>query len=106
VLARLADWAGAMEQDGLVRLFTYRGSSTTTLLPYLLADDAGLVAIACGRGSDYMQFWRSVFERRAPRSIPAVEAALGTELKQGNSTREFAGPLLEALTLAYRETAS
>jgi hypothetical protein len=106
VLARVADWAGTMEQDGLVRLFTYRGSSTTTLLPYLLADDVGLVAIASGKGSGYMQFWRSVFERRAPRSIPAVEAALGTELKQGNSTREFTEPLLEALTLAYRETAS
>jgi hypothetical protein len=106
VLARLADWAETLERDGLVRLFTYRGSSgIATLLPYLLADDAGLVVIACGKGSDYMQFWRSVFERRAPHSIPAVEAELGTELKQGNSTREFAQPLLDALTLAYRETA-
>jgi hypothetical protein len=61
------------------------------------------VSIACGKGSDYMQFWRSVYEGRAPHSIPAVEAALGTELKQGNSAREFTEPLLEALTLAYRE---
>ena len=53
-----------------------------------------------------MQFWRSVFERRAPRSIPAVEAALGTELKQGNATHQFAEPLLQALTQAYREAAS
>ena len=105
-LARLADWAGTLEHDGLVRLFTYRGKSgITTLLPYLVGDDAGLVAIASGKGSAYMQFWRSVFERRAPHSIPAVEAALGTELKQGNSTHEFAQPLLEALTLAYREAA-
>ena len=66
VLTRLADWAETLQRDGLVRLFTYRGKSgMTTLLPYLLADDAGLVAIACGKGSDYMQFWRSVFERRA-----------------------------------------
>jgi hypothetical protein len=104
VLARLADWAETLQRDGLVRLLTYQGSSGTALLPYLLADDAGLVAITCGKGSDYMQFWRSVFERRAPRSIPTVEAALGTELKQGNSTHEFADPLLDALTLAYRET--
>lgn len=105
VLARLADWAETLERDGLVRLLTYRGNSgTTTLLPYLLADDAGLVTIACGKGSDYMQFWRSVFERSAPHSIPAVEAALEIELKHGNSTREFAEPLLDALTLAYRET--
>lgn len=51
-----------------------------------------------------MQFCRSVFECRAPHSIPAVEAVLGTELRQGNSTRELAEPLLDALTLAYRET--
>lgn len=104
VLTRLADWAETLERDSLVRLLTYRGSSGTALLPYLLAEDAGLVTIACGKGSDYMQFWRSVFERRAPYSIPAVEAALGTELKQGNATRKFAQPLLDALTLAYRET--
>jgi hypothetical protein len=106
VLARLADWAETLERDGLVRLLTYRGSSGTGLLPYLVADDAGLVAITCGKGSDYMQFWRSVFERCAPHSIPTVEAALGTELKQGNSTHEFAQPLLDALTQAYRETVS
>jgi hypothetical protein len=50
-----------------------------------------------------MTFFRSVFERCAPNSISAVEAALGTELKQGNSTREFAQPLLYALTLAHQE---
>jgi hypothetical protein len=36
VLARPADWAEAMERDGLVRLVTYRGKSgITTLLPYI-----------------------------------------------------------------------
>jgi hypothetical protein len=30
---------------------------------------------------------------------------IGTELKQGNSIHEFADPLLDALTVAYRETA-
>jgi hypothetical protein len=37
--------------------------------------------------------------------MAAVEAALGTELKQRNSTREFARPLLDALTLAHRGAA-
>lgn len=107
VLARLADWADTLEQDGLVRLATYRGKKgITTLLPRLAADDAGLVSIYCDNGSASMQFWRSVFERRAPRSIPAVEAALGTELKQGNATHQFAQPLLQALTQAYREAVS
>ena len=104
-LTRLADWAETLERDGLVKLFTVRGNSGTELLPHLRDEEAGLVAIACGKGSDYMQFYRSVFERRAPHSIPVVEAALGTELKQGNRTHEFAKPLLDALTLAYQETA-
>lgn len=107
VLVRLADWADTLEQDSLVKLATYRGKSgITSLLPRLAADDAGLVSIYCDNGSAYMQFWRSVFERRAPRSITAVEAALGTELRQGNSTHQFAEPLLEALTQAYREAVS
>jgi hypothetical protein len=51
-------------------------------------------------------FWRSVFERRAPHSIPAVEDAAQTERRQGNTTRDITGSLLEALTQAYREAAA
>jgi hypothetical protein len=105
VLTRLADWAETLERDDLVRLFTARGNSDITLRPCLLAKDAGLVSIVCGPRSNFMQFWPTVFESRAPQSIPAVEAALGAELKQGISTHEFPEPLLDALTLAYRETA-
>jgi hypothetical protein len=105
VPTRLADWAETLEQDGLVRLFTHRGNTDTTLRPYLLARNRGLVSIACGPRFTYMQFWPGVFESRAPQSIPAVEAALGAELKQGMSIHEFPEPLLDALTLAYRETA-
>ena len=78
----------------------------TTLLPRLAGDDAGLVSIYCDNGSAYLQFWRSVFERRAPHSIPAVEDAANTEIRQGNTTRDITGPLLEALTQAYREAAA
>ena len=71
VLVRLADWAEAMERDGRVRLVTYQGKSgITTLLPYLIGDDAGLVSIVSGKGPAYMTFFRSVFERRAPKSTP------------------------------------
>jgi hypothetical protein len=103
-LGRLADWADALETDGLVKLASFRGKTgITTLLPRLASDDAGLVSIALDLRSAYMQFWRSVFERRAPQSIRAVEAALGTKLKQGNSTRAITEPLLNALTHAYQE---
>jgi hypothetical protein len=106
-LGRLADWADTLEQQGLVKLATFRGKGgrMTTLLPRLAAENAGLVAIYCDGGSAYLQFFRSVFERRAPRSIPAVEAAMGAEVKQGNTTREVPDSLLAALTAAYQEAA-
>jgi hypothetical protein len=105
VLARLADWADTLEEAGLVKLATYRGKSMTTLLPRLAADDGGLVTIYCDKGSAYLQFFRSVFERCAPGALPAVEAALGVGVRQGNTTREFPDALLNALTQAYQEAA-
>ena len=44
-----------------------------------------------------------MFERRAPRSLLAVESAVGVDVKQGNTTREFPEALLTALTEAYQE---
>jgi hypothetical protein len=103
-LGRLADWADALEREGLVKLASFRGrKGITTLLPRLATDDAGLVSIASDTRSAYMQFWRSVFERRAPQSIASVQAALGAELRQGNATHSFPEPLLESITQAYRE---
>jgi len=105
-LGRLADWADALEREGLVKLASFRSrQGITTLLPRLAADNAGLVSIAIDNRTAYMQFWRSVFERRAPQSIAAVQAALGAELRQGNATHSFPQPLLEAITHGYREAA-
>ena len=58
-------------------------------------------------GGAYLQFWRSVFERSAPESLPLVEQII-TPLKigQGNTTGEIGDELLAALTEAYREAAS
>jgi hypothetical protein len=107
VLERLADWADTLQASQLVRLDTYRGKNgMTTLLPRLAGDDAGLVSIYCDNGSAYLQFWRSVFNRRAPNAIPAVEAAAKTEIRQGNTTRDVTDQLLETLTQAYREAAA
>jgi hypothetical protein len=106
VLARLADWADTLDQAKLVKLATYHcKDGRTTLLPRLAADGAGLVTIYCDNGSAYLQFWRSVFERRAPRSLPSVEVALGAEVRQAKKTYEFPDALLTALTEAYREAA-
>jgi hypothetical protein len=46
VLQRLAEWAEALEQGGLVRLVSYVGKNGgVTLLPRLASDNAGLVTI-------------------------------------------------------------
>jgi hypothetical protein len=104
MLQRAADWADMLERDGLVKLSSYRGKGgIVSLLPRLASDNAGLVTVFNDIKSAYMQFWRGVFERRAPHSIAAVEAAIGTELKQGNSTRDIPQELLDTLTRAYRE---
>jgi hypothetical protein len=105
-LVRLADWADTLEKAGLVKLTTFRGrNGRITLQPRATGHDAGLVTIYSENRTAYLQFFRSVFECRAPRSIPAVEAILGTTLKQGNWTPEIPDALLDAIAKAYQEAA-
>src|SRR4029453_13280764 len=68
-----------------------------------LSDGRGLVTIYKDTRSAYLQLFRSVFERRAPRSLAAVEAAIGEPLRQGNVIYEVSDQLLAALTAAYEE---
>jgi hypothetical protein len=106
-LLRLVRWAQQLESQGLVRLSTYHGKSgRKTLLPRLHAGNAGLVTLYRDTNAAYLQFWRSVFERRAPRSLPAVERLAGeVGVGQGNVTYDVSDDLLAALTDAYREAA-
>ncbi|MFL5624307.1 MAG: hypothetical protein ACJ788_01775 [Ktedonobacteraceae bacterium] len=105
LLQRLSNWAIDLERDRLVKLKTYHGKSgILTLLSRLVADDVGLVSIYNNNGVGYLQFWRTVFERRAPKSLAQIESI--TQVKQGNSIREVSEELLNALTMAYREAVS
>ena len=108
LLRRLYEWAVSLDREGLVRLGTYhaKGGDMLTLLPRLRADNAGLVTIYNDRGTPSLQFWRSVFERRAPENLPRVEEVTSGRVGQGNTTYEISDELLEALTDAYREAAS
>jgi hypothetical protein len=103
LLQRLTKWAIALEQEHLVKLSTYHGKAgILTLLPRLQVDNAGLVSIYNNNGAGYVQFWRSVFERRAPKSLARIDPAIAS-IKQGNNIREVSDELLDALTDAYRE---
>jgi hypothetical protein len=106
VLNRLTNWAISLEHEGLVKLGTFHGTAGRwTLLPRLIADNVGLVTI-WNDGGAYLQFWRSVFERRAPKSLLAVDAHLSPQkIGQGNVTRTMDDQLLKLLTDAYREAA-
>ena len=75
------------------------------LLPLLVADNVGLVTVCNNNWTVYLQFWRSVFERRAPQSLAHIEQSF-TPIKQGNTVREVSDELLEALTMAYKEAVS
>jgi hypothetical protein len=105
LLKSACDWAETLERGGLATLVTSRGSkeAVSNLMPLLIGKKVSFVRIYLdGR----LMLARSVCETWAPRSLPAVEAALGAELTQGSSTRTFSDELRDALTAAYQEAAS
>ncbi len=106
-LKRLCDWARSLETAGLVKLSTVHGiAKRWTLRLWLLTENAGLVTVWNDSGA-YIQFSRSVFERRAPKSLPHIEALIApVRLGQGTTTRDITPELLEALTAAYHEAAA
>jgi hypothetical protein len=108
LLRRLLQWAVQLEQEGLVQLGTFHGTSgLLTLLPRLPADKVGMVTIYNSPGGSYLQFWRRVIERRSPASLARIElAAAPAKVSQGSTTHSVSDELLDALTVAYREAAT
>jgi hypothetical protein len=101
---RLATWAQGLERLANVNLVSYRGTRMVTLLPRIRPDNVGLVSIWNDGGKSYLSVWRTVFERLALASIPAVEAALSPVLLgKGNSVVDISDELLDVLTAAYEE---
>ncbi len=115
MLVRLHEWATSLENEGLCRLATYFGTGVsegeTSLLMRLEPEKAGLVCFynyqgktRTYSGNARIQFFRSVFERRAPNSISAVESHISPkQIGQGNWIGDISVALLDALTDAYRE---
>jgi hypothetical protein len=102
-LTRLVEWAAQLEDDGLAILWTTRGKGRVTLVPRIPGEEVGLVTIWNDRGA-YFSFWRSVFERRAPRTLARFdENEQKISIGQGNTTRDQSATLLTLLTDAYRE---
>lgn len=78
-----------------------------TLLPRLVDEGAGLVTIYNDNGRGYLQFWSTVFDRRAPNALAKINEAIAPAIVgRGNTIRDIPDNLLELLTRAYREAAS
>ena len=101
-LKKLVEWARALEREHVVELQTYVGKlERWILLPRLQPDNAGLVSLWNDGGAS-IQFWRLMFQKRAPEFIAPVEAKAKVKLGQGNTIRAFDDELLALLTDAYR----
>ena len=105
-LRRLAHWACDLERRDLARLSTSEGVGRKrfVLRPLLNDENRGLVTLyneGGAEGGAYVQFWRSVFEKRAPAFIERIEELSGIRVGQGNWTQDISEELLNALTEAY-----
>jgi hypothetical protein len=99
--------AVALETRRLARLATHQGKTGIVTLVPRLSDGPGLLTVYKDTQSSYLELSRSVLERRAPRSLAAVEAATGNlGVRRGSTIREASDELLAALTAAYEEAAT
>jgi hypothetical protein len=96
-------WARDLEDRNLVRLRCAQTSDVTTLIVIPRLHEASMASAWKGR----LYLYRSVFERLAPESIPAVELAVApNRLGQGTVAPQVDTALLSALTVAYEEAAT
>jgi hypothetical protein len=103
-LRQLANWAINLERENLCQLTTYHAvDDRWTLLPCLRPDNVGLVTIYNDKGG-YLQFWRSVFERRSPSVLATIERDFpNIKIGQGTTSRDVTDELIATLTKAYQE---
>jgi len=101
-LQQLVDFAVALEARQLAELSSSRGAQGKRMILHarLQPENVGLITIWNENGAS-LQFWRSVFERNAPQALKRLETL--TEVRQGNSTRQFNADILEIVTEAYVE---
>lgn len=101
-LQQLVDFALRLEAKGFAELSSYRGAQgrRMILLPRIQPENVGLVTLWNENGA-VVQFWRSVFERKAPSTLKRLEQSV--DVCQGNSTRRFSPEILDILDEAYSE---
>jgi hypothetical protein len=102
----LLAWALQIEREGLTRLATWHGKQSKNILLWLLGEDAGMATVHLEKGTTYVQLWRSVLERNAPRSLEALDRAMApSPIGQGSALRPLNEDALSLVADAYREAA-
>ena len=102
LIARAEEWASL--PNVRVRSYASIRPGEYTLLPKIMPDNAGLVTIWNDNLQPSIAFWRSVFERRAPKSLEAVERVMGPlKIGKWKSTKDITPELIDAITKAYEE---
>ena len=102
---KLIAWAEQIAELPDVRLGSTVGVSQTTLRPILRTENAGPVTIYNYNQQPSMFGYRTVFERRAPKSLDDIERRF-SDVKIGHGTWiPITDEILDALTAAYREAA-
>ena len=101
-LETMSSWARNLEMAKLARLFSTPGVNRCLLVPRLTNEDVGLVTLWNDNGAS-VALWRSVFLKRAPEALVALDAYLPSPVGAGTSTRDVTVELLELLTAAYTE---
>lgn len=101
-LQMLIDFALELQSRGLAELSSSRGAQGKRMILHarLQPENVGLITIWNENGA-VLQFWRSVLERNAPNALQQLEQL--TEVRQGNSTRQFSTEILDVVTEAYVE---
>jgi hypothetical protein len=101
-------WAARIADAGLADVHTFFGKTgNVVLLPRIPGYEAGLVSLYLRPdGRPALQWWRTVFERRAPGSIAVVEAAASAQMGQGSMAPAPDAALLDTLFDAYAEANS
>jgi alkylated DNA nucleotide flippase Atl1 len=103
-LLRLTNWATTLQNEGLARLRSFVSQSSSVLLVWIKNEQRGLVTIWNDSSGAGLQLWRSVFEKKAPTSIPIVESLIApVAIGQGNTIRNVSEELLDAVADAYRQ---
>lgn len=104
-LTAIRDWARSLEARGLARLFSLQGVEREVLHPRLTNEDVGLVTLWNENGAA-IQLWRSVLDRRAPKTLAKLDDVLPAPIGAGTTTRDACPELLALLTEACEEAAN